>query len=118
MKQEQKKEKEIRARKEPAEAAVLTRGRTFRGFVKKKFHKRIVVEFERPVYIRKYDRYMKEKTRLHARLPDEMADKISIGDFVEVRECRPLSKIIHFMFVKKIKEAEEKITKREEEKEK
>ena len=60
----------------------------------------------------------KSKTKLHARLPDEMADKISIGDFVEVRECRPLSKIIHFMFVKKIKEAEEKITKREEEKEK
>ena len=36
---------------------VGTRGRTFKGTVIKKFPKRVVIEFERMVYIRKYERY-------------------------------------------------------------
>jgi len=86
---------------------VIARGRTFEGTVVKKFPKRIVLEFERTVYIQKYERFSKKKTRLHARLPDEMASDINVGDYIEVRECRPLSKIIHFIVIKKIRGAEE-----------
>ena len=79
-----------------------TRGKVFEGIVIKKFPKRIVIEFERMVYVRKYERYSKNKTKIHARLPDCIADKIQIGDLVRVKECRPLSKIIHFVVIGKV----------------
>ena len=79
-----------------------TRGKVFEGIVIKKFPKRIVIEFERMVYVRKYERYSKNKTKIHARLPDCMADKIQVGDLIRVRECRPLSKIIHFVVIGKV----------------
>ena len=82
------------------------RGRSFEGVVTKKFAKRITIEFERMIYVRKYERYAKKKGKIHARLPDCMSNQINIGDFVRVRECRPLSKIIHFIFIEKINEKE------------
>ena len=85
-----------------------TRGKVFDGKVIKKFPKRIVIEFERMVYVRKYERYTKNKTKIHARLPDCMADQINIGDLVRVRECRPLSKIIHFIVLGKVTSKEDK----------
>ncbi len=85
---------------------VSTRGRTFHGHVVKKFSKRIVVEFERTVKIKKFERFTKRKTRLHARIP-EGAD-VHAGDYVKVRECRPLSKIIHFNFIEVVKPRETK----------
>jgi len=74
---------------------VGTRGRSFHGFVVKKFEHRVVVEFVRIVRVPKYERFAKEKTRLHARIPDGM--KINLGDYVKVKETRPLSKIVHFL---------------------
>ena len=85
-----------------------TRGRIFKGTVIKKFPKRVVIEFERTIYIKKYERYSKRKTKLHARLPDEMIKEINIGDYIEIRECRPLSKIIHFIVVGKVSKEEGK----------
>ncbi|GBE20458.1 MAG TPA: 30S ribosomal protein S17 [Candidatus Pacearchaeota archaeon] len=85
------------------------RGRVFEGKVIKKFHKRIVIEFERMVYVRKYERYSKSRTKIHARLPDCMEDQVNIGDLIKVQECRPLSKIIHFIVIGKVnKEKKEK----------
>jgi ribosomal protein S17 len=86
---------------------VGTRGRLFEGIVTKKFPKRIVIEFERMIYVRKYERYARLKTKIHARLPDFMEKDINIGDLVRVHECRPLSKIIHFVVIQKIKDAAE-----------
>lgn len=83
------------------------RGKIFEGIVKKKFHKRVVIEFERNVYVRKYERYAASRTKIHARLPENMENEINVGDLVRVHECRPLSKIIHFVVVKKIKDASE-----------
>ena len=76
---------------------VGTRGRTFRGEVTKKFDTRVVVEFERTVRIPKYERFAKKKTRIHAKIPEEM--EVEVGDYVKVSECRPLSKLIHFIVV-------------------
>lgn len=89
------------------EKKIGTRGRIFEGIVTKKFPKRIVLEFERMVYVRKYERYAKLKTKIHARLPDSMENTINMGDLVRVHECRPLSKIIHFVVIQKIKDASE-----------
>ncbi|MCK5043657.1 30S ribosomal protein S17 [Candidatus Pacearchaeota archaeon] len=81
-----------------------TRGRIFKGIVIRKFHKRIAIEFQRMIYVRKYERYAKSKTKIHARLPNCMEKEINIGDYVKVQECRPLSKMIHFVVIGKVKE--------------
>mgnify|MGYP001612402883 FL=1 len=89
------------------EKKINPRGRIFEGNVIEKFPKRIVIEFGRTIYVRKYERYAKSRTRIHARLPENMKDKINIGDLIKVQECRPLSKIIHFVVIEKIKDAKE-----------
>jgi len=89
------------------EKRIGTRGRTFEGVITKKFPKRIVIEFERMIYVRKYERYARLKTKIHARLPENMEDKVKVGDFIRVHECRPLSKIIHFVVIEKLKDAAE-----------
>ncbi len=89
------------------EKRIGTRGRSFEGIVTKKFPKRVVIEFERMIYIRKYERYAKSRTKIHARLPESISKEINLGDLIKVQECRPLSKIIHFIVVKKIKDASE-----------
>jgi len=90
----------------PFHGKLKTRGRTFEGEVKSKFHRRISIEFGRMRYIKKYERYAKSRTKIHARLPRCMEDEINIGDTVLIKECRPLSKIIHFVVIKKIKSGE------------
>lgn len=92
----------------PFHGTLSVRGRVFAGTVVRKFPKRIAIEFERTIYIQKYERYAKSKTRLHARLPDCLANDINVGDYVEIRECRPLSRIISFVAVKKINREEKK----------
>ena len=84
------------------------RGRIFEGIITRKFPKRITLEFERMVYVKKYERYKKSRTKIHARLPDCIEKEINVGDLVKVQECRPLSKIIHFVVLNKIKSKEEK----------
>lgn len=86
----------------PVHGQISLRGRTFKGKVTKKFPKRVCIEFERTFYVKKYERYAKRKTKLHARLPDCIADTVNIGDYIEIKECRPISKIIHFVVTKKI----------------
>ena len=82
--------------------SLKTHGRIFKGKVIKKFNKRIVIEFERMVYVRKYERYKKSRTKIHAHLAKCMDEMINVGDLIKVQECRPLSKIIHFTVVEKV----------------
>lgn len=86
----------------PRHGDISLRGRSFYGNVIKKFPKRVVIEFERTIFVKKYERYAKRKTKLHARLPDCMSREIDIGDYIEIKECRPISKIIHFIVVGKV----------------
>ena len=100
----EKTKKEETREKEKSRRIVGTRGRVFKGIVVKKFDTRVVVEFERTVRIAKYERFAKKKTRLHARIPKSM--EIDEGDLVKVRECRPLSKIIHFVVTENLRRKE------------
>ncbi len=86
----------------PIHGNLKTRGKVFKGTVISKHDKRIAIEFERMIYIRKYERYAKTKTKIHARLPRCMEKEVNIGDLIKIKECRPLSKIIHFVFVEKL----------------
>ncbi len=83
------------------EKPLKLRGRIFQGEVIKKFPKRAVISFERMFYVRKYERYEKRKTKIHARLPDCLKDKIDVGDTIRIAECRPISKMIHFVVIDK-----------------
>ena len=85
-------------------APAPTRGRVFEGTITKRFPMRAVVEFERTVYVKKYQRFYKKKTRLHSRIPEGM--NVVVGDYVRVRECRPLSKIIHSVVIEKVRSVE------------
>lgn len=96
--------KEAKIEKRRKKIVVGTRGRTFEGFVTKKFFNRVVVEFERTVFVPKYERFYKKKTKLHARIPEGL--ELNIGDYVKIAECRPLSKIIHFVALEIIKKAD------------
>ncbi|HEX9739337.1 MAG TPA: 30S ribosomal protein S17 [Ignavibacteriaceae bacterium] len=88
--------------------SLKTRGRVFSGRVVKKHHKRVAIEFERMIYVRKYERYSKSRVKIHARLPDCMESQIHVGDLIKVKECRPLSKITHFVVIDKLKNSDEK----------
>jgi len=111
--EEQNKEKKMEAENNkctdkqcPFHGHLRLRGRSFKGYVVSKFPRRVAIEFERITYIAKFERHMKKKTKIHARLPDCIKQEIEIGDYIEVRECRPLSKIIHFCVFKKIRSAD------------
>ena len=86
----------------PIHGNLKARGKVFKGIVISKHNKRIAIEFERMIYIRKYERYAKTKTKIHARLPKCMEKSVNIGDFIKIKECRPLSKIIHFVVIETI----------------
>ncbi len=91
----------------PIHGNLKIRGRTFEGTIIKKHPKRLTIEFEKMTYVRKYERYYKSKIKVHARLPLCKEKEVQIGDLIQIRECRPLSKIIHFVYIKKIKSKED-----------
>lgn len=91
----------------PTHGSLKVRGRIFEGGVIKKFPKRITIAFERMSYVKKYERYARFRTKIHSRVPLCMENEINVGDLVWVQECRPLSKIIHSVVIKKIKSSEE-----------
>jgi small subunit ribosomal protein S17 len=86
----------------PKHGSLKARGRIFEGKVTKKFPRRLTIEFERSLYIRKYERFASAKSKIHARLPDCLVDEIKVGDLIKIQECRPLSKIIHFVVLGKV----------------
>jgi len=91
----------------PVHGSLKLRGKTFKGTVVSKHEKRIAIEFERMIYLRKYERYGRTKTKIHARLPKCAEKNVNVGDLVKIKECRPLSKIIHFAFLEKVNTGEE-----------
>lgn len=81
------------------------RGRKFEGYVIKKFDNRVTIRSEKVKFISKYERYEKAWSKMHARLPQELKGEIKVGDYIQIAECRPLSKILHCMVIKKIRDA-------------
>jgi len=83
----------------PVHGSLSVRGRHFKGIVKKIIGRRAVIEFERSIFFKKYERYAKEKTRLHAYIPPCISDKVKVGEMTEIGECRPISKIMKFVVI-------------------
>ena len=80
---------------------ISTRGRTFVGtVVSDKMAKSVTVQWERRIYIPKYERYTKQKSKVTAHNPESINAKQ--GDKVKIMQCRPLSKTKHFVVVEKL----------------
>jgi ribosomal protein uS17 len=88
----------------PWHGEISVRGRHFEGFIKKIVGQRAVVEWQRVVYYPKYERYAKTKSKVHAYIPKCLFNDIKTGDYVEIGECRRLSKIMSFIVLKKAQE--------------
>ena len=105
MKEEMSKEKNReKVKEEKAECSdakchihgsLSTRGRSFKGIVRKIYGCTLSIEFERFIYYAKYERYARARTRIHAHIPSCLRDKIKIGSYIVIKECRPLSKTVH-----------------------
>ncbi len=74
----------------------------FGTVVSNKMEKTIVVSVERKIKHPLYGKYIVRSKKYKAH--DE-TNKCSVGDFVKIMECRPLSKEKSFKYVETIKEA-------------
>jgi len=85
----------------PFHGNLSARGRVFKGIVKKLQNKKVIIEFEGVIYYPKYERYAKKRKKLHAHIPGCLLNQINVGDEVKISECRPISKMIHFVVMEK-----------------
>ena len=80
----------------PWHGHIKVRGNLLEGkVVKAKMRNTIVVEREYLVYVRKYMRYERRRSRLHAHLPPCI--EVSVGDTVLIGETRPISKSVSWV---------------------
>jgi len=78
--------------------------RTLRGtVVSDRMEKTITVRVERIFKHPKYKKYIRRHKKYHAHDEEGLA---RVGDEVEIRECRPLSKIKRFRLVSVVRKAE------------
>lgn len=82
----------------PFHGTLSIRGRLFTGnVVSNKAKNMIVVEHEYPHLIKKYKRYERSRSKIHAYLPPCM--DVKEGDTVRIAECRPISKTMSFVTI-------------------
>jgi small subunit ribosomal protein S17 len=90
----------------PFHGSLPVRGRIFEGIVvSDKMNRAVVVRRDYLWYVKKYMRYEKRKSLLHAHNPPCINAKI--GDRVKIAECRPISKTISFVVIEKLSQQRE-----------
>ncbi len=90
----------------PFHGTISVRGRTFKGTVSNdEMTKTASVEWDRKVFVPKFERYEMRKTVVKAHNP-ECVD-VDEGDKVMIAETRPISKTKSFVIVKKMEENKE-----------
>ncbi|MDJ0269391.1 MAG: 30S ribosomal protein S17 [Aigarchaeota archaeon] len=82
----------------PFHGKLPIRGIILTGVVyKKRMPKTVVIEREYPIFIKKYKRYERRRSRIPAHLPPCI--DAEVGDKVKFAECRPLSKTVSFVVI-------------------
>lgn len=82
----------------PFHGTLPVRGQVITGkVVSEKMKGTVVVEREYLHFIKKYDRYEKRSSKIHAHVAPCL--HVKVGDEVKVAECRPLNKTTHFVVV-------------------
>jgi small subunit ribosomal protein S17 len=86
----------------PFHGQISVRGRIDEGTVLKvKMNRTAVVVKERLVWIRKYQRYERRRSKYHVHIPDCI--KVKENDRVIIGEIRPISKTVSSVILKVIK---------------
>lgn len=82
----------------PKHGALATRGAVLEGtVVSDKMQNTVVVQRDRFVKVKKYDRFKRSTSKLPAHNPPCIGAKV--GDIVKIMECRKLSKTVSFVVV-------------------
>jgi len=82
----------------PFHGNLVVRGRVFEGkVIKMNMQKTAIIEWPRIIYLQKYERYEKRRSRIKVHRPDCM--NIVVGDDVMVMESRPISKTKNFVII-------------------
>jgi len=85
----------------PFHGELSVRGQIIEGTVASTaMEKTVVVEREYDVYVPKYDRYMKRRSRVAAHAPT--CFDLQVGDTVRIAETRPLSKTKNHVVVERV----------------
>jgi small subunit ribosomal protein S17 len=88
----------------PFHGELAVRGQLIEGEVASTaMEKTVVVEREYDVFVPKYDRYMKRRSRVPAHAPDCL--ELEVGDTVRIAETRPLSKTKSHVVVETVERA-------------
>jgi small subunit ribosomal protein S17 len=84
----------------PFHSSLKIRGKTFKGkVVSAKNKTTVVVEREFLYYIKKYMRYERRRSKVHAHLPSCIG--LKENDLITIAECKPLAKSIAFVVIGK-----------------
>lgn len=95
-------EKECTDKHCPFHGDLKVRGRSFTGeVIRNVMHKSTVIEFPRKLYIKKYERFEKRRTRIKTHVSP--CFNIKKGDTIKIVESRPISKTKNFVAVEVIK---------------
>ncbi len=82
------------------EKSIGTRGRTFTGIViSAKSQKTATVQWNYWRYIKKFERYVRLRSKVRVHNPETM--NATLGDVVDIKECRPISKTKTFIIIEK-----------------
>jgi small subunit ribosomal protein S17 len=85
----------------PFHGSVSVRGRNFTGIVlSDRMSKTVTVSWDRTVYVPKYERYEKKRSKAKAHNPECLT--VKKGDKVVIMQCRPISKTKHFVVIEKV----------------
>lgn len=83
-------------KKDPFHGDVNVKKKSFVGVVvSDKMQRTVTVEWERRSFIKKYERYVKKKTKVHAHNPASINARE--GDIVRIFQTRPIAKTVTFV---------------------
>lgn len=86
----------------PFHGGLRVRGRVLEGKITSlKQQKSAVVEVDYIANIKKFQRFEKRRSKIHAHVPECL--KVKVGSLVEISSCRRLSKTISFVVTKVVK---------------
>jgi len=84
----------------PFHGSLSIRGQVFVGEAVSQSEGTVVVKKERNHYVKKYKRYERRTSKIHAHTPPCI--KVNKGDTVRIAECRPISKTVSFVVIEKL----------------
>ena len=85
----------------PFHGSLSVHGRMFTGnVVSDKMSKSVSVVWGSTIYVPKYERYEKKRSKVKAHNPECL--NVKSGDKVRIMQCRPISKTKHFVVIEKV----------------